>query len=63
MPKIGMMFTTTSTVTKPAPSGYNPVTMSMPSVPSTSKKGPATMTFSGLSSYKKTRGCGSCGGR
>ncbi len=58
-----MMFTTTSTVTKPPPSGYNPVTMSTHSMSSTSKSGPATMTFSGLSSYKKTRGCGSCGGR
>lgn len=58
-----MMFTTTSTVTKPVPSGYNPVTMTTHSMSSTSKSGPATMTFSGLSSYKKARGCGSCGGR
>ncbi len=62
---IGMVFTSNATPAKLAPTGYNPATMKLlrGRSPQKSNAAPATLKFSNLSALKKSRGCGSCGGR
>ena len=63
-----MVFTSVKTEAKAAPKGFNPVTMMVnagvhKTMRATTKSAPAAMKFSDLSSLKRARGCGSCGGR
>lgn len=58
-----MIFTSTSTTSKSAPTSQTPSVMPMSSESHVVSGTAVIMQFSSLASYNKVRTCGSCGGR